>query len=84
MKRELLKKLTKELLDITTYAELNHYEIVIHLESLKYLKNGVSKLLEIIQWVQETNLFQDSLSWEVAYFYYDDIEEINILIPWKK
>ena len=83
MKRELLKKLTKELLDITTYAELNHYEIVIHLESLKYLNNGVTELLEILQWVQKTNLFQDNFSWE-GYGYYSDIEEIDILIPWKK
>ena len=83
MKKAKLKRLQEELSVITTHAEIDKYGIKIHLESLRYRTDGAAKLLEILQWVNQTREFSMNLNWEISWGYYNDVDGIDLKISFK-
>ena len=83
MKIDERRKLRKELSIITTHAEIDKYGIAIHLESLQYLRDGLTKLSEILEWITSTGKFSNSLSWAIHYGYYNDVDGIDLTIQFK-
>ena len=83
MKKTKLKRLQEQLSVITTHAEIDKYGIKIHLESLQYRTDGAAKLLEILQWVNQTREFSMNLDWEIVCGYYDVVEGIDLQILFK-